>query len=195
LTDIQAINLTNKVLPDVGFFVPSVWPRIFNPDGSLSSFALTWRNDKNGWFTDNFDSTGTSLLVTVGIQTQDNVPNGRVRAGSVADDQTLTRPIQDLTFIFAGLPETLSPDDLMPFVDLGSFSPSEGKFLDLVLTYNWGDDRPCCALRTAFGAFTLAPVPEPGVLSLVGVGLMILAGYRWRRRPHVKRIIARYLVA
>src|SRR5947209_2974402 len=83
LSDIQAVNLTDQVLPDVGFIVTAAWPRIFNPDGSLSSFALTWRNDKDGWFTDNFDDSGTSLLVTVAIQTEDNAPNGRVRAGSV----------------------------------------------------------------------------------------------------------------
>jgi PEP-CTERM motif-containing protein len=190
LADIQAVNLIGQGLPDVGFFVPSMWPRIFNPDASLSSFALTWRNDLNGWFTGNFDSSGTSLLVTASIQTPNNTPNGRIAAGSVADDQSLTRPLQDLTFTFDGLPETLAPGDLVPFIDLGSFSPFEAKSLDLVLTYHWGDNRPCCALRTAFGAFTLAPVPEstpvpvpePATITVLGAGMAVLLIYRWRRR-------------
>jgi hypothetical protein len=112
--------------------------------------------------------------VTVAIQTEDNAPNGRVRGGSIADDEMLTRQLRDLTF--EGLTETLSPDDLIPFVDLGRFSPLQAKFLDLIFTYNWGDDRPCCALRTAMGTFTIAPVPEPSALTLLEIGLIVLAG-------------------
>jgi len=184
LADIQAVNLIDQPLSDVGFFLAATWPRVFNPDGSLTSFALTWRNDLNGWYTGNFDSTGTSLLVTATLETPNNTPNGRLAVGSVAADQTLTQPLEDLTslFIFDGLPETPAPGDLMPFVDLGSLLPLGANSVDLVLTYNWGDGRPCCALRTAFTAFTLAPVPEPSAVSVLGLGLAVLLGFHLRRR-------------
>ena len=102
----------------------------------------------------------------------------------MAADQTLTQPLEDLTslFIFDGLPETPAPGDLMPFVDLGSLLPLGANSVDLVLTYNWGDGRPCCALRTAFTAFTLAPVPEPSAVSVLGLGLAVLLGFHLRRR-------------
>jgi hypothetical protein len=48
LTDIQAVNLTDQVLPDVGLSLHLRGQGFFNPDGSLSPFALTWRNDKDG---------------------------------------------------------------------------------------------------------------------------------------------------
>src|SRR5689334_6608633 len=40
--NILPFNLTNQVLPDVGLFVPFIWPR--GADGS--TFAMTWGNTK-----------------------------------------------------------------------------------------------------------------------------------------------------
>src|SRR5690348_17035156 len=45
LADIQAVNLIDQPLSDVGFFLAATWPRVFNPDGSLTSFALTFPSD------------------------------------------------------------------------------------------------------------------------------------------------------
>jgi hypothetical protein len=41
--NILPFNLTNQVLPDVGRFVPFIWPR--GADGS--AFAMTWGNTKS----------------------------------------------------------------------------------------------------------------------------------------------------
>ncbi len=163
LTGGQAANLTDEALPDVGLFVPFAWPRVDNPDGSVTRVALDWDNDKDGWFTPDFEGTGTSLLVTLRIATPDEAPNGRIAAGSVAADETLTE-VFGPTSTLAGVPfpeETLEPGDLLPFVDLGGFAPGEAKPFDLVFTYHWGEGGPAEALRTAFAAFTLAPVPVP----------------------------------
>jgi hypothetical protein len=160
LTGAQAVNLADEALPDLGLLVPFAWPRVDNPDGSVTRVALDWDNEKDGWFTPDFEGTGTSLLVTLHIATPEEALNSRIAAGSVAADETLTGVLGP-TSTLAGVTfpeEMLEPGDLLPFVDLGGFAPEEAKPFDLVFTYHWGDGSSSDALRTAFAAFTLAPV-------------------------------------
>src|SRR5690349_10555932 len=64
----EAVNLSKGTLPDVALFVPWAWPRIDKPDGSVDHYvAMSWDNDRGGWFNPNFDGKGYSLLVTVQI--------------------------------------------------------------------------------------------------------------------------------
>jgi hypothetical protein len=166
-TGFEAANLTDDRLPDLGLFVPFVWTRIDNPDGSPEFIVLDWRNGKNGWYTPDFDGTGQSLLVTLDIITFPDRRDGHVAAGKVAADETLTQvfgPTSDGAGTNIPPPpdgppeETLRPRDLLPFVDLGRFAPNETKPFDLVYTYEWGEGDLTGAYRTSPAVYTLAPV-------------------------------------
>ena len=64
----QVVNLLPIAEADIGLFLPFIWPR----DESklpLPLQAITWNNGLGGWYSANFDNLGTSLLVTVDIQT------------------------------------------------------------------------------------------------------------------------------
>jgi hypothetical protein len=121
--------------------------------------------------------------VTLNIVTPNNGPTSRVRAGSVASNASLTN-ILVLNRSFNGVPETLSPNDAVPLAE-SSFLPHETKSVDLAFTYHWGDGRSG-ALKTTAIVYTLAPVPEPGALSVFGAGLLALLGQGWRLRVHEK---------
>ena len=118
------------------------------------------KDNKDRWFTPDFDAAGTVLLVILHIATPDEAPDRRTGPGSVAADETLTEvfgPTSTLAGVhFPG--ETLDPGDLLPFIDLGGFAPEEAEPFDLVFTCHWGESGPVDALRTAFAAFPLAPL-------------------------------------
>ena len=77
--------------------------------------------------------TGVSLLVTL-----DNA-TGRIRFGDVANDTGLA-PL-DPTRSYSGVLETRTADDLVPFLDLGSFAAGDAKLFNLVYTYHFGDGK------------------------------------------------------
>ena len=74
----EAVNLSEGTLPDVGLFVPFVWPRIDHPDGSFILVPMSWNNGKDGWFTPDFNGEGYSLLVALRIVTPDDTPDGQL---------------------------------------------------------------------------------------------------------------------
>ena len=49
-----------------------------------TSFALTWRNDLNGWCTGNFDRREPACWSSRIFDTPNNPPNGWLAVGSVA---------------------------------------------------------------------------------------------------------------
>ena len=168
-TGIEAVNLTNQTLHEIGLFVPFVWSEVPN---TTTVVPLTWSNEKNGWFTPDFNGTAQSLLVTLRIVTVDGAENDEVEAGEVAADATLTGVFGptslDIVDPVTGLPdpapfpvETLRPQDEVPFVELGSFAPHEVKTFDLLFTYEWGEGSLSGTLPTFFYVATLAPVLEP----------------------------------
>lgn len=188
--NIRPFNLTNMTLPHVGIYVPFVWPR--GPNGE--TYPLTWNNALDGWFSPDFLTTGTSLLVTLIIVTPDNRPQLRVPAGAVASDATLSS-ILILNRSFNGVPETLSPDDAVPVSEI-SLGPDETKSIDLVFTYHWGDGRSGPLAedgieRTTAVLYTLAPVPEPDTIVLFGGGLIVVVALAGPHRTRPFRMAKR----
>ena len=130
--------------PDIGLFVPFIWPNDMTK--SPTQQAISWNNRLNGWYSQNFDNLGTSLLVTLDIPTPNNTPNGTVLAGQVADGTGVSvfGPSSDSPNVGAPYPpETLAATDALPFVDLGSFAAGESKPFSLIFTYTFGDGRSC----------------------------------------------------
>jgi hypothetical protein len=167
----QAVDLTDKVLPDTGLMVPYIWVRVSNtgPEGnnpndpSVNHFEpLTWNNALGGWFTSDFHGltdTHESLLVTLQTLTHPGSPNGtggQVAIGTVAD-LTGTHPYPtDSLDVPAPFPEEkLQPQDRVPYANLGALHPGEPEFFDLAFTYHWsGADLG--AYRTALQFNTIA---------------------------------------
>ena len=119
---------------------------------------LAWDDQEHGWFTPDFNGTGTGLLLTLRIATPDGAPEARVAVGEVANDEALTEAIPLTSAALVPFPEeTLRPEDELPFADLGGFAPGEAKPFDLVFTYHWGEGGPDEAYRVNFYAFTLSP--------------------------------------
>jgi hypothetical protein len=190
----QATNITGNLLPELKFTVPFVWPRIDNAfTGTNFLQPMDWSNVKNGWYTDNFNGSGTSLTVQL-----TNPGVGSVLMGNIADisglkQLPLTSPCADpLSSLSCQqvpyLSETRNPTDLVPVFSLGPFVGNQTKSFDVAFTYMWGDNRPGdVALPTAFVGYTLsaAPVPEPETYLLLSAGLL---GLFLRSRSRVRRL-------
>jgi hypothetical protein len=178
-TDLAAINNDLAAKPDISLYVPFAWARLAtengvpNPDpnanGEHIDIPLTWDNCRGGWYTEDFNGTGTSLLVTLDIVTRPTniTPDEQIAAGKVADGPSLTMVnvlasadvVQQDPEGAALPPERLTLHDRVPIADLGSFGPGETKNFELALTYHWGDGpHPDGALRTSGYFFTIVPV-------------------------------------
>lgn len=188
----QATNITGNSLPELQFTVPFIWPRTGDAiAGDLIFHPMDWSNSRNGWYTDNFDGSGTSLTVQL-----TNPGVGSVLMGNLADisglkQLPLTSPCADPSYSAScqQVPyssETRSLTDLVPVFSLGQFAPNQTKSFDVAFTYNWGDNRPGdVALPTAFVGYTLsAPVPEPETYLMMSAGLLGIFLHLRRRTRH-----------
>jgi len=144
-----ATSSSDHTLPDIGVWLPYIWVRIADPqaptNGPPTYETLTWHNALHGWYTGDFIASGgidthKSLLVTAEILTHPDGPDLRVAAGIVGTDPTTAYP-RDSNNLKPPVPfpeEMIKARDLLPFADLGVFTPHQSKSFDLAFTSHWG---------------------------------------------------------
>lgn len=177
----QARNLTNAPLPELNFAIPFVWPVLNKGTPSEIQVPMQWRNDRNGWFTDNFNNTGTSLTVTLTNADRPSVAMHDLADVTGSNQLPLTEPCMNgspscVPPTPETPPETRNLDDRIPVISLGTFAPNETKSFDVAFNYSFGDQR-VGALRTAFSGNTIsaiAPIPEPETYAMLLAGLALL---------------------
>ena len=172
-----ARNDTTSPLPALNFAIPFAWP---NVDDSTTYLPMQWRNDLNGWYTNNFNNTGTSLTVSLTSPVASSVLMGNLADLTGNQQLPLTEPCQSGSISCTDAPfppETRNSTDLIPVFSLGAFAPNETKRFDLSFTYSFGDQR-VGALPTAFIGNTVSPIPEPETYAmfLAGLGLLGFMG-------------------
>ncbi|SDZ73921.1 PEP-CTERM sorting domain-containing protein [Nitrosospira multiformis] len=168
-------NTTANSLPELNFTIPFAWQKV-----GETYLPMEWRNDLNGWYTSNFNDTGTSLTVKLTSPVADTVAMGELADLSGSRQLPLTEPC------FSGSPscqsgvgrppETGNTTDLIPVFSLGSFAPNEAKRFDVSFTYTFGDNRAGTdGATTSFFGYTVSPIPEPGTYAmfLVGLGMVV----------------------
>lgn len=167
-------NDTSNTLPGLSFAIPFVWPVI----GGSTDVPMQWRNDLNGWYTNDFNNTGTSLTVTFTNPNASSVAMSEIADLTGSQQLPLAEPCQSgsPSCIPASFPpETRNLGDHIPVISLGAFAPDETKRFDLSFTYSFGDQRGG-ALPTIFIGNTVSPIPEPETYAmfLAGLGLLSL---------------------
>jgi hypothetical protein len=181
--DYSVTNETSNTLPGLSFAIPFLWPLI---DDS-TRVPLQWRNDLNGWYTSDFNNTGTSLTVSLTGPASSPVAMSEIADLTGSQQLPLTEPCLSgspsctqappQTFL---PPETRNLDDRIPVFSLGAFAPHETRSFDVSFTYSFGDQREG-ALRTTFIGNTVSVIPEPETYAMLLAGLGLL-GFMVRRR-------------
>jgi hypothetical protein len=179
--DLVAQNLTADSLPELSFTIPFVWQRV-----DETYLPMEWRNDLNGWFTSNFNNTGTSLTVSLTSPSAGSVLMGDLADLTGSQQLPLTEPCSSGSpSCIAGAgqpPETRNSTDLVPLFSLGAFAPNEEKRFDVSFTYAFGDGRAGIGdATTSFFAHTVSAIPEPESYAMLLAGLGLL-GFMSRRR-------------
>ncbi len=173
-----AENLTDNSLPALSFAIPFLWANV-----DSTYVPMQWRNDLNGWYTGDFNNTGTSLTVSLTAPTSSPVAMSEIADLTGSKQLPLTEPCQSGSPSCTQTPqppETRNMDDRIPVISLGVFTPHETKNFDLSFTYSFGDQRTG-ALLTAFIANTVSVIPEPETYALFLAGLGLL-GFMARHR-------------
>jgi hypothetical protein len=176
--DYFARNDTSNTLPGLSFATPFVWAVIGD-----SEVPMQWRNDLNGWYSSDFNNTGTSLTVSLTAPASSPVAMSEIADLTGSQQLPLTEPCQSgspscTQALF--LSETRNLDDRIPVFSLGAFAPHETKRFDLSFTYSFGDQRGG-ALETTFIGNTVSVIPEPETYAMLLAGLGLL-GFMARRR-------------
>ena len=161
ITGLKAVNISDRTV-EAGYTVPFVWSVL--PDGT--GISLNWENDLDGWFTEDYDGLGNSLLI------QSSLPD-RIPLGSIADITGMaalpqTQPCDDNPSCVP-LPPFLSAvtqqaDDEVPFLNLGSLAAGESVSFDQAFIFTFEDDRAGTlpAIPAIYTVNSLSQdVPEP----------------------------------
>lgn len=171
INGLKAVNISNDTV-EAGYTVPFVWSVLEDGTG----ISLTWNNSLDGWFTEDYDGLGNSLLI------QSTLPE-RIRLGNIADiagaaPLPLTQPCNDSPSC-APLPPFLSAvtqqaDDEVPFLNLGSLAAGDSVSFDqaFVFTFEDGREGTLSAIPALYTVNPLAQdVPEPAsVMAILVVG-------------------------
>jgi hypothetical protein len=181
--DLFATNETSNNLPSLSFAIPFAWPVVSGAAGD-TQVPMQWRNDLHGWFTDNFNNTGTSLTVALANPNPLSIAMGQIADLTGNAQLPLTEPCNSGSPSCTQTsypPETRAVGDQIPAVSLGAFAPHETKRFDLSFNYAYGDERGG-ALPTAFIGNTISPVPEPETYAMFLTGIAVLAWAARRRK-------------
>jgi hypothetical protein len=176
--DLYAQNLTANSLPGLSFAIPFAWANV-----DSSYLPLQWRNDVNGWYTNDFNNTGTSLTVSLTGPASSLVAMSEIADLNGSQQLPLSEPCQSGSPSCTPAPyppETRNLGDHIPVISLGAFAPNETKRFDLSFTYSFGDQR-AGALPTAFIGNTVSVVPEPETYAMFLAGLGLLSLMMCRR--------------
>jgi hypothetical protein len=158
-TDIRATNLSNTAELDVGVWLPYVWVRNPGISGDLiSERALTWNKHLDGWYTPDFAGTHESLLVTAKFITAPEHRDQTLMPKHVAEG-TSDFPTTVGDDIFEQ--ETIQPNDMLPFTDIGPLAAGESKSFDVEFTFHWGG-TDLGAMRVGQREITVVPNHPPG---------------------------------
>jgi PEP-CTERM motif len=177
--NLLAQNLTSNPLPELSFAIPFVWQKT-----DSTYLPMEWRNDLNGWYTSNFNNTGTSLTISLTSPVVSSVLMGELADVTGGLQLPLTEPCFGSPSCIGGTGqplETRNTTDLIPLFSLGSFAPNETKRFDVSFSYSFGDHRSGIGgLETSFFGYTVSPIPEPETYAMfiAGLGLM---GFMARR--------------
>jgi hypothetical protein len=160
-TNVLATNTSGTAESDVGVWLPYIWVRVpTNP--VTTEVALTWNNLLQGWYTPDFiganGDTHESLLVTAKLITGSEE---RPLAPKHVADESGTSPFSLTTGggISGGnyfQSESIQPNDLLPFANIGSLGANESKSFEVDFTYHWGG-ADLGAMRTGQQEATLVP--------------------------------------
>ena len=164
----EGLRVTNQgTETDIDILFSFVW--VLSP--TLGPTGLSWDNQRDGWFTTDYDGNGNDLLVTL-----NDVTDGKTQF-------PLTQPCADASCFGGPLPPvTQAATDEVPILQLGSFQAGETKSFDASFNFAFEDNREGVLqflplLNTVTEA---APVPEPG--SAIGFILIGLAATKLKRQ-------------
>jgi len=163
---LRATNDSDTALPDVGVWLPYIWVRNPPLEGDLiSERALTWDKHLDGWYTSDFAGTHESLLVTAKFITDPEHPDDALMPKHVAHATSDSPTPVDFPTTGGGdgpfEQETIQPNDLLPFTDIGPLAAHGFKTFDVEFTFHWGGSTTG-AYRVGQQEIALVPNHPPG---------------------------------